>query len=69
MAYKAIRLDNGSELRYATFMGWSEEIGIELQFIQPGKPQQNTFIERFNKTYRHEVSMPTYLSTCGSCER
>mgnify|MGYP003867008711 FL=1 len=51
----AIRLDNGSELRSAVFMGWCEEKGIALQFIQPGKPQQNAFIERFNKTYRHEV--------------
>ena len=52
---KAIYLDNGSELRSAVFMGWCEEKGIALQFIQPGKPQQNAFIERFNRTYRHEV--------------
>ena len=51
---KAIRLDNGSELRSAVFMGWCEEKGIELQFIQPGKPQQNAYIERFNRTVRYE---------------
>ncbi len=36
---KAIRLDNGSELRSAIFANWCEEKGIELKFIQPGKPQ------------------------------
>ena len=52
---QAIRLDNGSELRSSIFMGWCESKDIKLQFIQPGKPTQNAFIERFNKTYRHEV--------------
>jgi len=41
---KAIRLDNGRELRSAFFMGCYEEKGIELQFIKPDKQQQNAFI-------------------------
>ena len=52
---QAIHLDNGSELRFAVFVGWCESKGIDLKFIQPGKLQQNAFIERFNRTYRHEV--------------
>jgi putative transposase len=66
---KAISLDNGSELRSAVFMVWCEEKGIELKFIQPGKPQQNAFIERFNRTYRHEYSMPISLNRSSRFEK
>ena len=45
----------GSELTSIAFTEWCHERGIELRFIQPGKPDQNAFIERFNKTYRDEV--------------
>ncbi len=34
---------------------WAERQGITWNFIEPGEPAQNAYIERFNGTYRHEV--------------
>lgn len=51
----AIRLDNGSELLADQFAIWCADRGIELCYIQPGKPAQNGFIEGFNWTYRTVV--------------
>lgn len=60
---KAIHLDNESELRSAVFMDWCESKGIDLNFIQPDKPQQNAFIEHFKRTYRHEILSAQSLKT------
>ena len=51
----AIRCDNGPELTSYGFTEWCREKDIELRFIQPGKPDQNAFIERFNRSYREEA--------------
>ena len=51
----AIRMDNGSEMTSEKFIERAKEQGIVLMFIQPGKPNQNTFVERFNRSFRDEV--------------
>ena len=50
-----LRTDNGPEFLSGEFVAWAEEAGMMIRYIQPGKPNQNAFIERFNKTYRNEV--------------
>jgi putative transposase len=50
-----IRMDNGPVLTSVKIAKWAEEHGVELEFIQPGKPTQNAYVERFNQTYRDEI--------------
>jgi putative transposase len=57
---KAIRVDNGPEYLSQVFSDWCQTHGVALKYIQPGKPNQNVYIERFNRTFRHEV-LDAYL--------
>jgi len=51
---KAIICDNGPEFISGKMFDWSQNNGVDLNFIQPGKPQQNAFVESFNGRMRDE---------------
>jgi putative transposase len=49
-----IRCDNGPEYISGELKTWADRRGIKIEYIQPGKPQQNAYVERFNRTVRYE---------------
>jgi putative transposase len=51
---KAIRCDNGPEYLSGALQEWSARKNIRIDYIQPGKPQQNAYVERFNRTVRYD---------------
>jgi len=51
---QVIRCDNGPEYVSHALAKWAKERDITLAFIQPGNPQQNAYVERYNRTVRHE---------------
>ena len=50
----AIRCDNGPEYISGALLAWAETRRICIEHIQPGKPQQNTYVERYNRTVRYD---------------
>ena len=52
---QVLRTDNGPEFLGEVFTNWAKQAGMAIQYIQPGKPNQNAFVERLNRTYREEL--------------
>ena len=48
------RRTNGPEYISATTAAWAKKRGIRIDFIQPGNPQENAYVQRYNRTMRYE---------------
>jgi putative transposase len=61
----ALRVDNGPELISDELEKWARCHGVERRFIQPGRPMQNGYVKRLNRTYREEVLNCYVFETLG----
>jgi len=66
---EAIVLDNGPEFRGRALAAWSEERGVRLEFIQPGKPAQNAFAESCNGRLRDECLNANWFTSLSDARR
>jgi len=51
---KVIRGNNGPEYISGLLTAWAEKHGVRLEYIEPGNPQQNAYVERYNRTVRYD---------------
>ena len=51
---QGIRTDNGNEFCGRAMLNWAHARGVQLFLIEPGKPNQNAYIESFNGRFREE---------------
>ena len=51
---QVIRTDNGKEFCGKAMVTWAHERGVQLRLIEPGKPNQNAYVESFNGRFRDE---------------
>lgn len=57
---KYLRTDNGPEFIAKEYKEWAKAKGITLVYAEPGKPMQNGYVERFNRTFREDI-LDAYL--------
>ena len=63
-----IRCDNGPEYISHKLQEWACEMGIRIEYIQPGNPQQNAYVERFNRTVRYEWLSQYYWNSLSEVQ-
>jgi putative transposase len=66
---KTITTDNGSEFASKLLDQWAYVHGVELDFIEPGKPVQNAIIESFNGRLRAECLNASWFETIDQAQR
>lgn len=60
--------DNGTEYTSLVMFDWAQRCGVGLQFIQPGKPNQNGFCESFNGRVRDECLNESLFSNLAEAQ-
>ena len=63
-----IRCDNEPKYIGAALQNWANRRGIRIEYIQPGNPQQNAYVERFNRTVRYEWLAQYLFDTVGEVQ-
>src|SRR5262249_40216247 len=61
--------DNGPEFISLALDQWAEQHGVKLEFIQPGKPVQNCFVESFNGRFRDECLNENWFTSLDQARR
>jgi transposase InsO family protein len=65
---KALRTDNGPEFCGRAMLTWAHERGVDLRLIEPGKPNQNAYIESFNGRFRDECLNEHWFTSIGHAQ-
>ena len=64
----SIRCDNEPVFTSHELQAWAEQKGIRIDYIQPGKPQQNAYIERYNRTVRYGLLNQSIFNNLNDIE-
>ena len=65
---KTLRCDNGPEFISEKIQSWAKRQGIILLYIQPGHPEQNAYIDRYNRTMREELLNQYLFESLGEVQ-